>query len=155
MSVKPVSRQTEISNMSVKTVSRHTETSNMSVKSITTEIYRNIEYNSVSSQTGKAIPSTNIPKPKVHNTKTLIIGSSILKGIKTRELTNTGACTNRGEDINTLINIIERRDSSVYNTITIHIGDNDLSDGYSLDSIYENYQSLLYLLRAKANMEAV
>ena len=57
-------------------------------------------------------------------------------------------CTNRGADINTLINIIERRDFSVYKG-------NDLSNGYSLDSIYENYQSLLYLLRAKSNMETV
>jgi hypothetical protein len=31
-------------------------------------------------------------------------------------------CTNRGADINTLINIIERRDFSVYKTIIIHIG---------------------------------
>jgi hypothetical protein len=43
----------------------------------------------------------------------------------------------------------------VYKTIIIHIGGNDLSNGYSLDSIYENYQSLLYLLRAKSNMETV
>jgi hypothetical protein len=122
----------------IKTVSRHTETSSLSVKSISTQIYKNIEKNSVSShcqtEKGKAtnIPkpnsvssqnekgkATNVPKPKDHNTKTLIIGSSILKGIKTRRLINTDVCTNRGADINTLINIIERRDLSVYKTIKV------------------------------------
>jgi hypothetical protein len=92
---------------------------------------------------------------KITILKTLIIGSSILKGIKTRGPINTDVCTNRGVDINTLINIIERRNLSVYKTIIIHIGGNDLNNGYSLDSIYENYQSLLYLLRAKSNMETV
>jgi hypothetical protein len=50
--------------------------------------------NSVSSQNEKG-KATNVPKPKDHNTKTLIIGSSILKGIKTRGLINTDVCTNR------------------------------------------------------------
>jgi hypothetical protein len=81
----------------IKTVSRHTETSSLSVKSISTQIYKNIEKNSVSShcqtEKGKAtnIPkpnsissqnekgkATNVPRPKDHNIKTLIIGSSIL-----------------------------------------------------------------------------
>jgi hypothetical protein len=179
----PVHQQTQLSvqyvdsssqTEDIKTVSRHTEASSMSVKSISTQIYKNIEKNSVSShcqtEKGKAtnIPkpnsvssqnengkATNVPKPKDHNTKTLIIGSSILNGIKTRRLIHTDVCTNRGADINTLINIIERRDLSVYKTIIVHIGGNDLNNGYSLDTIYENYQSLLYLLRAQSNMETV
>jgi hypothetical protein len=52
--------------------------SSLSVKSISTQIYKNIEKNSVSShcQTEKG-KATNVPKPKDHNTKTLIIGSFI------------------------------------------------------------------------------
>ena len=63
---------------------------------------------------------------------------SILKGIKTRGLIITDVCTNRGADINTLINISER-DLSMYKTIIIHIGGNDLRNSCPLDSIYENY----------------
>ena len=125
----------------IKSVSRHTETSNMSVKPISTQIYKKIENNSVSSQTEKGIPPTindgNVnsietqcqyegeienskisPQSKANNksgkditastTKTLIIGSSLLKGIKTRGLKNTDIRTNRGAKIPDIIDMVEK-----------------------------------------------
>lgn len=98
---------------------------------------------------------TSTAHESTKNSKTLIIGSSILKGIKTKGLINTDICTNRGADIITLIKVIEGKNLADYKSIIIHIGGNDLSNGYTLNSIYENYLSLLYLLRAKSNKDTV
>ncbi|CAG2247847.1 unnamed protein product [Mytilus edulis] len=86
------------------------------------------------------------------NNKTiLIIGSSILKGIQPRGLQNTEVCTNRGGNIDRLIDVLQKKDMSTYRTIIIHIGGNDLDNGDNLQSIRDNYEALLYLLNIKCH----
>ncbi|CAG2204011.1 unnamed protein product [Mytilus edulis] len=86
-----------------------------------------------------------------NNKTTLIIGSSILKGIQPRGLQNTEVCTNRGANIDRLIDVLQKKDMSTYRTIIIHIGGNDLDNGDNLQSIRDNYEALLYLLNFKCH----
>ncbi|CAG2237494.1 unnamed protein product [Mytilus edulis] len=83
-----------------------------------------------------------------NNKTTLIIGSSILKGIQPRGLQNTEVCTNRGANIDRLIDVLQKKDMSTYRTIIIHIGGNDLDN---LQSIRDKYEALLYLLNFKCH----
>lgn len=91
----------------------------------------------------------------VRSKNNLIIGSSLLKGIQTRGLTDTAVCTNRGATIQNLIDIINNNDVSHIKNIIIHIGGNDLSNGDNLDSIVQNYEELLRLLRSVCDKETV
>ncbi|CAC5378369.1 unnamed protein product [Mytilus coruscus] len=93
---------------------------------------------------------------KIHrnynNNNILVIGSSLLKSINTKDLNNTSVSTNRGARIVDIINIIKDKDIRQYESIIVHIGGNDISNGATLNLIQENYESLLYLLRSKADM---
>ncbi|CAC5374753.1 unnamed protein product [Mytilus coruscus] len=82
----------------------------------------------------------------------LVIGSSLLKSINTKDLNNTSVSTNRGARIVDIINIVKDKDIRQYESIIVHIGGNDISNGATLNLIQENYESLLYLLRSKADM---
>ncbi|CAG2203566.1 unnamed protein product [Mytilus edulis] len=79
-------------------------------------------------------------------------GSSLLKSINTKDLINTRVSTNRGARIIDIINIVKDTDIRQYQSIIVHIGGNDISNGATLNLIQENYESLLYLLRSKADM---
>ncbi|CAC5362674.1 unnamed protein product [Mytilus coruscus] len=93
---------------------------------------------------------------KIHrnynNNNILVIGSSLLKSINTKDLNNTSVSTNRGARIVDIINIVKDKDIRQYESIIVHIGGNDISNGATLNLIQENYESLLYLLRSKADM---
>ncbi|CAC5395801.1 unnamed protein product [Mytilus coruscus] len=97
-----------------------------------------------------AVPISN-PITGENNKTTLIIGSSILKGIQPRGLQNTEVCTNRGANIDRLKDVIKKKDMSKYRTIIIHIGGNDFDNGDNLQSIRDNYEALLYLLNIKCH----
>ncbi|CAG2221371.1 unnamed protein product [Mytilus edulis] len=49
-------------------------------------------------------------------------------GIQPRGLQNTEVCTNRGANIDRLIDVLQKKDMSTYRTIIIHIGGNDLDN---------------------------
>ncbi|CAG2231668.1 unnamed protein product [Mytilus edulis] len=87
-----------------------------------------------------------------NNNNILVIGSSLLKSINTRDLINTRVSTNRGARIIDIINIVKDTDIRQYQSIIVHIGGNDISNGATLNLIHDNYESLLYLLRSKADM---
>ncbi|CAC5425303.1 unnamed protein product [Mytilus coruscus] len=93
---------------------------------------------------------------KIHrnynNNNILVIGSSLLKSINTKDLNNTSVSTNRGARIVDIINIVKDKDIRQYESIIVHIGGNDFNNGATLNLIQENYESLLYLLRSKADM---
>ena len=74
--------------------------------------------------------------PNIKPRNTLLIGSSILKSIKTKGLTNTDICTNRGATIDKLIDILQKKDLSQYKTVIVHIRGNDFHNGDSLNVIY-------------------
>ena len=179
-----ISTQTEDIFVPLKptTVSRHTSM-NTEYKSIATQIYP--KKNDVSIQSNysdviktvpkvdtghtnyesKTVPNPSSNRPRVNvplqtannkgTAKTLIIGSSVLKGIQTKGLTDTHVCTNRGADINRLIEVVESRDISQYKNIVVHIGGNDFSNGDSLRHIRNNYESLLYLIKDKSDTHSV
>ncbi|CAC5414258.1 unnamed protein product [Mytilus coruscus] len=71
---------------------------------------------------------------------------------KYKDLNNTSVSTNRGARIVDIINIVKDKDIRQYESIIVHIGGNDISNGATLNLIQENYESLLYLLRSKADM---
>ncbi|CAG2196993.1 unnamed protein product [Mytilus edulis] len=87
-----------------------------------------------------------------NNNNILVIGSSLLKSINTKDLINTRVSTNRGARIIDIINIVKDTDIRQYQSIIVHIGGNDISNGATLNLIHDNYESLLYLLRSKADM---
>ncbi|CAC5395334.1 unnamed protein product [Mytilus coruscus] len=74
------------------------------------------------------------------------------KLINTKDLNNTSVSTNKGARIVDIINIVKDKDIRQYESIIVHIGGNDISNGATLNLIQENYESLLYLLRSKADM---
>lgn len=160
-----------------KTISRHTETSVINTKEIyiqtdsaplfipkaknshtkSLQTKDTMEYD-VPSKTHKIKPSSNTNMsctPNIKPRNTLLIGSSILKSIKTKGLTNTDVCTNRGATIDKLIDILQKKDLSQYKTVIVHIGGNDFHNGDSLNIIYEKYESLLCQLRVMCQPDTV
>lgn len=96
-----------------------------------------------------AIPQ-NLKSPKTIKTNnTLIIGSSLLKGIKTKGLKSTDVSTNRGATIKKLTEVVSAKDISNYKTIVLHIGGNDVSNRTSTKTICELYEKLIILVRSK------
>ena len=63
-------------------------------------------------------------------------------GSCTKDLTNTDVCINRGATIDKLIDILQKKYLSQYETV-VHISGNDFHNGDSLNVIYEKYESLL------------
>lgn len=160
-------------------ISRHTSMNTISYRSIATQVYK-IEEDSVNTTSELAcgeqstecqkvctgndkltIPSIN-NKPQIktkpdvkQNNKTLIMGSSLLKGIRPRGLKNTDVRTNPGANIDRLMFVTKGMDMTPYLTVVLHVGGNDLENGDSLDVISENYESLLLLLRDRCNKNCV
>ncbi|CAC5386576.1 unnamed protein product [Mytilus coruscus] len=75
---------------------------------------------------------------KIHrnynNNNILVIGSSFLKSINTKDLNNTSVSTNRGARIVDIINIVKDKDIRQYESIIVHIGGNDISNGTTPES---------------------
>lgn len=86
--------------------------------------------------------------------QTLIIGSSLLKGIKTRGLHNTDVRTIRGARIERITDEIMKTDISTYKNIILQVGGNDFAQHGNLKLFEEDYESLLYATRASANKES-
>ena len=86
---------------------------------------------------------TDTPK-KVISQSTLLVGSSILKGVKNIDLkTNTTVRSFSGATTETLKKRLERFDINNCKTIILHVGGNDADNGKDLDTFYKNYQNLL------------
>lgn len=170
--IKYVSRHTETSNMSVKSISTQIYKT-IESKSVSSQTEKGIpptisdgNVNSIETQfqyEGE-IHDTKISQQSIYKsgtdirtsaTKTLIIGSSLLKGIKTRGLKNTDIRTNRGAKIPDIIDAVEKMDLSPYKTIIVHIGGNDVSAGVSMSHIKNAYESLLYTIRSNSKSDSV
>lgn len=99
---------------------------------------------------GQKYQKTNSSK---QSDKTLIIGSSILKGIKTSQLSKTHVQTIRGAVINRITEEIMKKDLQPYQNIILQVGGNDISAGISRQEFEDNYESLLLACRAFSNSD--
>ena len=78
---------------------------------------------------------TDTPK-KVINQSTLLVGSSILKGVKNTDLkTSTTVRSFSGATTETLKERLERFDINNCKTIILHVGGNDADNGKDLDKV--------------------
>lgn len=93
--------------------------------------------------------NSNKPKRKTN----LIIGSSVLKGIKIKGLHDTDVRTIRGGTINRITDELMRNDLSSYKNIILQIGGNDIAQHGDLKRFEDDYESLLYATRAYANRD--
>ena len=105
-------------------------------------------------QSGNPIPEssdfdqidlTKSPKPKKYvNQSTLLVGSSILKGIKTNQLKKgTAVRSFPGATIPSLQNQLKNYNIEKCKTIMIHVGGNDADQGVDLDTFNDSYSTLL------------
>lgn len=86
---------------------------------------------------------TNAPS-KVINQSTLLVGSSILKGVRNHDLKmNATVRSFSGATTVTLKEKLSKYDIDNCKTIILHVGGNDADNGTDLDTFSENYQSLL------------
>lgn len=94
----------------------------------------------------------NIPEIE-HNVKrdrTLLIGTSILKLVKTKGLsTKVDIKTNRGAIIPDIGHILLSMDLRKYDTIIIHAGGNDASQGEHISDIIYEYERLLNMISSR------
>ena len=75
---------------------------------------------------------------------TLLVGSSILKGVKTRDLKpNTTVRSFRGATMQTLKSKLQQYDIENCTTIILHVGGNDADDSMDLESFQDNYIDLM------------
>ena len=91
------------------------------------------------------IDLTKTPKPnKFINRSTLLVGSSILKGVKVSELkSNVAVRSFPGATIETLRRKLLEFNIDRCKTIIIHVGGNDADCGSDLDTFSDDYFSLL------------
>ena len=83
------------------------------------------------------------PKKPI-NQSTLLVGSSILKGVKVNDLNkNTAVRSFSGATIHKLENRLNQYDTNKCETMIIHVGGNDADEGLDLDSFRAAYSSLL------------
>ncbi|CAC5395511.1 unnamed protein product [Mytilus coruscus] len=83
--------------------------------------------------------------------KNLIIGSSILKGIRTSGLSKTDIRTFRGANIDRITSEIMKMNLRIYKNIILQVGGNDISAGKSLKEVEEDYESLIWVARSCSN----
>ena len=87
--------------------------------------------------------TSSTPKKEITQ-PTLLVGSSILKGVKVSELNkNTAVRTFPGATIGKLQNRLKQFDISKCETVIIHVGGNDADEGVDLDNFRDQYSSLL------------
>ena len=86
----------------------------------------------------------SVPERNTINQSTLLIGSSILKNIKTSDLNeNTAVRTVPGATIHTIKNKLLDLNIDKCETVTLHVGGNDADQGDDLDTFRENFEELL------------
>ncbi|MES9879881.1 MAG: hypothetical protein ABW185_03270 [Sedimenticola sp.] len=85
------------------------------------------------------------PKPKVTIYKTtLLVGSSILKGVRVSCLKkDTAVRTFPGATINSLSAELSNMNIEQCQTVILHVGGNDADEGISLDAFAEQYKALV------------
>lgn len=91
---------------------------------------------------------SKIKRQKSLPDKNLMIGSSILKNIKEKGLTNCDVIVKRGAHVNDITDIIMKSDIKNYKTIILQVGGNDLAYHRNIHRFIEDYESLLYAVRA-------
>ena len=81
---------------------------------------------------------------KIIRQSTLLVGSSILKNVKTNELNrNTTVRSFPGATIETLDSKLSEYDLKQCETIVLHVGGNDADNGTDIETFAEQYESLL------------
>ena len=81
---------------------------------------------------------------------TLLVGSSILKGIKTKDLQQNATVRSfPGARTDTICNSLSKYDISNCETIILHVGGNDADRGVDMNTFTDNYVSLLNSLDAE------
>ena len=98
-----------------------------------------------SNNQSQMIDLTQTYKPrKSIKQSTLLIGSSILKNVKTNQLhENTAVRTFPGATISTIKSKLSDLNIEQCETLIIHVGGNDADNGIELDSFYEEFDSLI------------
>lgn len=93
----------------------------------------------------QVIDLTQTYKPKKFiKQSTLLIGSSILKNVKTNQLhENTAVRTFPGATISTIKAKLSDLNIEKCETLIIHVGGNDADNGIELDTFYEEFDSLI------------
>ena len=93
--------------------------------------------------------TTNVTKKKT-NQSTLLVGSSLLKGVKNSHLkTNTTVRSFSGARTDTIGDSISKFDTTSCKTIILHVGGNDADSGVDITTFSDNYVSLLNSLESK------
>ncbi|CAC5414267.1 unnamed protein product [Mytilus coruscus] len=101
----------------------------------------------------KTINNHSSEKVKKSGDKNLIIGSSILKGIRTSGLSKTHIRTFRGAQIDRISKEIVNMDLKAYKNIILQVGGNNISGGKSLKDFEMEYESLLLAARTCSNSD--
>ena len=97
----------------------------------------------------ETIDLTTDSKKKI-NQPTLLLGSSILKGIKNRDLQSTATVRSfSGAKTDTICDSISKYDITSCKTIILHVGGNDADSGVDINTFSNNYVSLLNNLDAE------
>ncbi|CAC5360246.1 unnamed protein product [Mytilus coruscus] len=118
----------------------------------------------------QTVETTTQPENQIHNLKhvksnktqnseqsssdkNLIIGSSILKGIRPSGLSKTDIRTFRGANINRITSEIMKMNLTTYKNIILQVGGNDISAGKSLKELEEDFESLIWAARSCCNKD--
>ncbi|VDI54060.1 Hypothetical predicted protein [Mytilus galloprovincialis] len=118
----------------------------------------------------KTVETTIQPENQIHNLKqvksnktqnfeqlssdkNLIIGSSILKGIRPSGLSKTDIRTFRGANIDRITSEIMKMNLRTYKNIILQVGGNDISAGHSLKELEEDFESLIWAARSCCNKD--
>ena len=144
-------------NTESQTTVKQPQTSNLSCRKTENETTQN-------AKTRKSSHLTS--DPAVHQTpnrrstsnfkqsKTLIMGSSIVKGIDKRRLDAAAEVrTHRGATVSTLTDKVTQMDISKYNTIILVVGGNDASTKTHPEDFHDAYVNLIQTVRS-SNAEA-
>ena len=91
----------------------------------------------------EVIDLTNKPTKVIHK-PTLLVGSSILKGVKTSDLNpNVAIKSFPGATTDSIKDSLSDYDTSKCNTIILHVGGNDADSGADIETFCDSYVSLL------------
>lgn len=87
-------------------------------------------------------------QPRVN---TLLIGSSILKGIRTRGLKQTvNVSTNRGAQARDILGVLKQTNLNKYNNIVVYAGGNDVSNGRTLNEITNDLTEIIQICKEQS-----
>lgn len=95
-------------------------------------------------QADRDLPKERTIPKQLHGNKTLIIGSSIIKGIDKRRISkHVDVQTHRGATVPTLTEKLRSPDLENYSTIVVVVGGNDASSNVSLERFRSNFSIML------------